>query len=116
VIISPVLLFVFPFFRVFVIRIFILRRCDMDRLGKIAYKGWCAQVTESFPMEWTIMKRLIGVIAVLAAGWGLMAWYYKEETVDGQESKFGIDRVKVGADAKPVAFDGKRAMKYLEAI
>ncbi len=66
-------------------------------------------------MEWTIMKRLIGVIAVIAAGWGLMAWFY-QDGVDGQESKFGIDRVKPGDDAKPVAFDGKRAMKYLETI
>src|SRR5262245_55768197 len=63
-------------------------------------------------MEWTIMKRLIGVVAVLAAGWGLMTWWY----ADGQESKFGSDRVKDGADAKPVPFDGKRAMKYLETI
>src|ERR1019366_2388932 len=56
--------------------------------------------------------RLIGVVAVLAAGWGLMSWY----GADGQESKFGIDRVRPGGDAKPVAFDGKRAMKYLETI
>jgi glutaminyl-peptide cyclotransferase len=67
-------------------------------------------------MEWTIMKRLIGVIAVLAAGWGVMAWYNKDDTVDGQESNFGADRVKAGQNAKPVAFDGKRAMKYLEKI
>jgi glutaminyl-peptide cyclotransferase len=67
-------------------------------------------------MEWTIMKRLLGVIAVLAMGWGVMAWYYKDDTVDGQESKFGIDRVKGDKDIKPVAFDGKRALKYLEKI
>jgi glutaminyl-peptide cyclotransferase len=71
---------------------------------------------ESFPMEWTIMKRLIGVVAVIAAGWGFMAWYYQDGAVDGQESKFGIDRVKPGLDTKPAPFDGKRAMKYLEAI
>ena len=92
-----------------------LRR-DMDRLGNNAYKGDCAQGLESFPMECTIMKRLIGVVAVLAAGWGLMAWYHKDDAVDAQDSKFGIDRVQPGGDAKPVAFDGKRAMKYLEKI
>lgn len=71
-------------------------------------------------MEWTIMKRLIGVIAVVAAGWGLMAWYYQDaapvDSVDGQESKFAIERGKPGQTAKPAAFDGKQAMKYLETI
>jgi glutaminyl-peptide cyclotransferase len=71
-------------------------------------------------MEWTIMKRLIGVIAVVVAGWGLMAWYYQDaalvDSVEGQESKFAIERGKPGQDAKPAAFDGKQAMKYLETI
>ena len=71
-------------------------------------------------MEWTIMKRLIGVIAVVAAGWGLMAWYYQDaalvDSVEGQESKFASERGKPGQDAKPAAFDGKQAMKYLETI
>jgi hypothetical protein len=67
-------------------------------------------------MEWTIMKRLIGVCAVIAAGWGLMAWYYQDSSADGQESRFGIDRVQLGQEAKPAPFDGARAMKYLESI
>jgi hypothetical protein len=33
-----------------------------------------------------------------------------------EEGQFGSDRVPKGQDAKPVAFDGKRAMKYLQAI
>jgi glutaminyl-peptide cyclotransferase len=33
-----------------------------------------------------------------------------------KQSQFGSDRVKEGKDAKPVAFDGKRAMKYLDSI
>lgn len=66
-------------------------------------------------MEWITMKRLLGVIAVIAAGWGLMAWYYRDDA-NGQDSKFGIDRLQQGDGAKPVAFDGNRAMKYLEQI
>src|SRR5436309_1651924 len=63
-------------------------------------------------MEWMIMTRLFAVVAVLAAGWGAMTWYYN---ADGQESRFGTDRLQ-GQGAKPVAFDGKRAMTYLESI
>jgi hypothetical protein len=100
----------------------------MDFRRILAYKGDCAL----YPMEWTIMKQLIGVVAVLAAGAGLMYWF----SVDGPASKssgqervnlnanpidedeqsgqFGADRA--GKDARPVAFDGKRGMKYLQDI
>jgi hypothetical protein len=92
------------------------------------------------------MKRLIGVIAFLAVGSSIMFWIYKvgfaDNPTDGKErpelfdplyfrsepatpvadlyehhdGQFGADRAKQGQDAKPVAFDGKRAMGYLEKI
>src|ERR1022692_4211545 len=33
-----------------------------------------------------------------------------------KQSQFGSDRVKEGKEAKPVAFEAKRAMKYLDSI
>jgi hypothetical protein len=87
---------------------------------------------ESFPMEWRIMTRLIGGVAVLLVGLGLMGCYHNTQGGDGpkpnrtdngdgdenedQDSKFGSDRVQAGKDAKPVPFDAKRGMKYLESI
>ena len=78
------------------------------------------------------MNRLIGIVAVLAVGSTIMFGIYKISVADhaskgktdsavsdlyeNQEGQFGSDRVKPGQDAKPVAFDGKRAIKYLEAI
>src|SRR5688572_21007079 len=44
----------------------------------------------------------------------------EEQQESGQDkdktSQFGVDRVKDGQDAKPAAFDGQRAMKYLKSI
>src|SRR5271163_3687608 len=34
----------------------------------------------------------------------------------GGKPQFGSDRVPAGQNVKPVPFDGKRAMKYLQAI
>lgn len=89
------------------------------------------------------MKFLFCAIAVIAAGSGIMFWIIKngdpvsangkdpsyeqdddynsgpEHPINPtaiQDSKFGIDRIKDGQDAKPVAFNGKRAMGYLETI
>ena len=78
------------------------------------------------------MNRLIGIVAVLAVGSVIMLSIYKISVADNapkdktdsavsdlyenQEGQFGSDRVKAGQDAKPAAFDGKRAIKYLEAI
>lgn len=80
------------------------------------------------------MKQLIGIVAVLAAGAGIMYWFNAEgpasksngqeravavaDVNDSQEkpSQFGIDRAQPGQDAKPVVFDGKRAMRYLESV
>jgi hypothetical protein len=78
-------------------------------------------------------KPLIAILAVLSLGGILVFAAYKIglNTSNGQQPRlepnshveeqdqtgqFGSDRVKDGQDAKPVAFDGKRAMKYLESI
>ena len=80
------------------------------------------------------MKQLIGVVAMLAAAAGFMYWFSVDgpaskssgqepvnlninpidEDEQAKQSQFGIDRG--GKDAKPVAFDGKRAMTYLQAV
>jgi hypothetical protein len=67
---------------------------------------------------------LIGGITVLVLGAGVMFWINhngsaKENKLSPieeseQNSQFGADRVK--DDFKPVPFDGKRAMKYLQSI
>jgi hypothetical protein len=84
------------------------------------------------------MNRLIGIAAILGIGAAIMFFIYKvgfdnsadgkkkiafadtnkvEDLYENQEGgQFGADRVKQGQDAKPVPFDGKRAIKYLEAI
>ena len=86
------------------------------------------------------MKLLIGGITVIALGVGVMFLIIHNGTaktrafpdarelpklpeqspvvIEGKDkpSQFGADRVKEGQDAKPAPFDGKRAMKYLEAI
>ena len=77
------------------------------------------------------MRLVTGIIAVLAAGAGIMYWLNMDghtnkssgqEPVavenDGQDkpSQFGADRVQGGADDKAVPFDGKRAMKYLQSV
>lgn len=109
----------------------------MDRIGKLAYKGRSLLLT----MEWTIMKFLIGAIAVLAMGSGIMFWIFKgsgDSSAKGNDrpvpvepsedldpellisqqkgSQFGTDRLGAGKDVAPVPFDGKRAMTYLNAI
>jgi hypothetical protein len=78
------------------------------------------------------MKQLIGVVAMLAACAGFLYWLSVDgpasrssgqEPVnlsinpldeDDQNGQFGVERG--GKDAKPVAFDGKRAMTYLQAV
>ncbi len=89
------------------------------------------------------MKYVIGIIATLTLGAGIMLWINYPtaaksagkskafpELLDPSEigelpddgfvqtkdkpSQFGADRVK--GDSKPVAFDGKRAMTYLQSI
>jgi hypothetical protein len=85
-------------------------------------------------MEWTIMKKLVGVLAVIAVGVGFMLWLNmngtakhndKKDDLDDdksdlyaseQQGQFGVDRLKDKKDIKPAAFDGDRAMKYLRAI
>ena len=80
------------------------------------------------------MKLLIGMITVLVLGTGLMFWLNHPGTAKSlkkpgtdlvepddfvnlqDKPQFGSDRVKDGQDAKPVPFDGKRAMRYLGAI
>lgn len=73
------------------------------------------------------MKYLVGIVLVMAAGAGIMFWINHSgaaktpsntEFTDLQgkdkPSQFGSDRVQDAT--KPVPFDGKRAMQYLEAI
>jgi glutaminyl-peptide cyclotransferase len=87
-------------------------------------------------MEGSIMKGLATFFVILVFGAGIMYFVYTEgfatntaakgkdrvsnviDEADEEEQQggFGIDRVQLGADAKPLAFDGKRAMKYLRAI
>ncbi len=81
------------------------------------------------------MKFLIGSIAIVLMGIGIMFWIHNsqgnnadktkrssaeevETFPDGSEvsAQFAGDRVKDGQAAKPVAFDGKRAMTYLRTI
>lgn len=74
------------------------------------------------------MKLLVGIIATLVLGIGIMTWIYygrssdpdfpDHELSEGKDkpSQFGIDSLKEGKDAKPVPFDGARAMKYLKSI
>ncbi len=81
------------------------------------------------------MKFLIGSVAIVLTGVGIMFWIHNsqgnnadkspnslaeesETFPDGSEvgTQFGSDRVKDGQAAKPVAFDGNRAMTYLRAI
>src|SRR5688572_15921938 len=70
------------------------------------------------------MKLLSAIIAILLIGAGVMFWINHNSRTSElgpieeseQKGQFGSDRVKDGKDAKPVAFDGKRAMKYLTSI
>jgi hypothetical protein len=65
------------------------------------------------------MKKVVGLALVVIAGLAIMFWLNKNgdakplPDIDDQDSQFGADRVKEG---KPVAFDGKNAMKYLQSI
>ena len=67
------------------------------------------------------MKRVLAVLAVLAAGWAVMHFVSNRnnETAEGQEKKsrpaFAEDRDPRPA-ARAVPFDGKRAMEYLKAV
>jgi glutaminyl-peptide cyclotransferase len=70
-------------------------------------------------MEFPMVRWLVGVVVVLAAGYLLMAFFgfNQGKTADGQEKKgtpFAIDRAL--PEVMEVPFDGKRAMGYLEAI
>ncbi|MBI2804070.1 MAG: M28 family peptidase [Planctomycetes bacterium] len=76
------------------------------------------------------MKFLVSAVAIIALGLGIMFWISREELPtlpssdnepdinanEIQDGQFGIDRVGKGADFKPVPFDGKRAVGYLEKI
>jgi peptidase M28-like protein len=85
------------------------------------------------------MKGFITLTAILAVGMGIMFWIFTDGFANnaakgkappeppGEErlpelytsendQGFGSDRVQPGQDARPVPFDGKRAMKYLQAI
>jgi hypothetical protein len=87
------------------------------------------------------MKGLVTFCAILAVAMGMMFWVFTdgfagkaakgkappnppEEEEDlplpappaFEEGQFGSDRVQPAQGAKPVAFDGKRAMKYLKSI
>jgi hypothetical protein len=79
------------------------------------------------------MKLLIGGMTLIALGVAMLFFFTsnnsarpelgplpEEQQVSEQDkdkpSQFGADRAKDGQDAKPVAFDGQRAMKYLQAI
>ena len=73
------------------------------------------------------MQRLFAILAILVVGSTIVFAIYNStiKTTNGKERKldeddddqlgqFGVDRVK--DDVKPVAYDGKRAMKYLHNI
>src|SRR5438046_2171185 len=87
------------------------------------------------------MKGFVTLTAILAVAMGIMFWMFTDgfagKTAKGKappsqpaeeedvnlpalppidEGQFGSDRVPPGQDAKPVPFDGKRAMKYLQSI
>jgi len=90
------------------------------------------------------MKGFVTLTAILAVGMGVMFWIFTDgfannaakgkappsapeegmpeegEVRDLSTSEngqgFGSDRVQAGQNAKPVPFDGKRAMKYLRSI
>ena len=64
------------------------------------------------------MARLLGVLVVLAAAWVAMPFIISNNNAgDGEEQGgFASDREPLGKGGKPIPFDGKRAMGYLEAI
>src|SRR5580698_7930432 len=83
------------------------------------------------------MKGFVTLTAILAVGIGGMLWVFsdgfasnaakgkapanplEEDTPlpnDDDDQGFGSDRAQPGQAAKPVPFDGKRAMKYLQSI
>lgn len=74
------------------------------------------------------MKLTVGIVAILLMGAGVLFWMNHRtsannspvvlDPLQNQEkpSQFGSDRVKEGQAMKPAPFDGKQAMKYLEAI
>src|SRR5262245_60885754 len=70
------------------------------------------------------MKFVIGAATLLVCTGGALFWVFYEPdskvalgSLPEQGSKFGSDRVKEGEGAaKPVPFDGKRAMKYLQTV
>src|SRR5258708_5734701 len=71
----------------------------------------------------TIMKRILAVLTVLVlVGWLALPFFTRgqeKKRDDFQEKKrdeFAPDRFPGGGVGKPVAFDGKRAMGYLNAI
>jgi hypothetical protein len=62
------------------------------------------------------MSRLLGVLVVLAAGWFAMPLLISQNDGGAEEQGgFASDR-DPAKTAKPIEFDGKRAMGYLEAI
>jgi glutaminyl-peptide cyclotransferase len=87
------------------------------------------------------MKLTIGIVALVCLCAGALFWINYQNSANGagkgrpfnfevpnesepveleplqdKPSQFGSDRVKEGQDVKPAPFDGKQAMKYLDAI
>jgi hypothetical protein len=72
-------------------------------------------------MESLVMKRLLVVVAALAAGWLLMPFLGLYNDVPAQDTtqprvQFAEDREGKPLTARPVPFDGNRAMEHLRAL
>jgi glutaminyl-peptide cyclotransferase len=63
----------------------------------------------------TIMKRILAVLTVLVLA-GLIALPFFTQGQEKKRDEFAADQLPGGGAGKPVAFDGKRAMGYLNAI
>jgi hypothetical protein len=67
-------------------------------------------------MESLVMKRVIVVLAALAAGWFVMPYLGLYSDEKKPRVQFAEDRAPAGTGIRQTAFDGQKAMEHLRAI